>query len=478
MLKVIDLLRLPSMRQGYVAAGHEGVNCTIKKLEIMEEPYPAVRKFLVPSEFMLTNFWSMKEDEQGRFHLVKAMIEEKCAGLGIMSAPHLKNTIDENIIELANQYGFPILYIPKDSRWGDIISEYSVLSHSTMVTSLEGKLEEALNIFAESNIDGSLGTFCGKIGRLLDLPMIMSTDHVYSSNMENINVEQVMAKINLVCQTGRELIISPITIRVNDNNYVLVYFGKMSLTAAYITDGGFHDVLLKVFQKIAPALTKELDKRCTATNKVKEVSGIKDVSDTPKFIALIKAGQKNIEKRLNPAYILYEKNIDMQYCIVLIPDSLHKKSEIYHLYQEMIQRINPDLFIFSRESYETREFLNEIEPLKYMVNTLSYLKGIYAADELPLLYMIAHSPQEYKAHLFPGAGNVKKLDENRVFLDTLRLYAVLHNITDVANLLGIHVNSVKYRVTKAQQCINCKEENMSGEALSIRNLLILEFLVA
>lgn len=466
------------MRQGYVAAGHEGVGCTIKKLEIMEEPYPAVKKFLVPYEFMLTNFWSMKEDEQGRFELVKAMIEKKCAGLGVMSAPHLENTIDERLIELANQYGFPILYIPKDSRWGDIISEYSVLSHATMVTSVEGKLEEVLNAFTDFHMNGSLGVFCGKIGKILGLPVIMSADHVYSSNMENMNVDQVMAKINLVCRTGRESIISPITIRVNDNNHVLVYLGTTSLAAAYIKDNGFHDLILKVFQKIAPALTKELDKRCSVTATEKAGRGKLNFSDTPMFIVLIKTCLKNIEKKLNHDYILYEKNIDMNYCIILIPDGLHKKSEIYHVYQEMIHSMKPDLFIFSRESYETREFLNEIEPLKYMVNTLSYLKGIYAADELPLLYMIAHSPQEYKAHLFPGAGNVKKLEEDIVFLDTLRLYAVLHNITDVANLLGIHVNSVKYRATKALQYINCKEENILGEASSIRNLLILEFLVA
>lgn len=478
MLKVIELLRLPSMRQAYIAAGYEGIYCTIKKLEIMEEPYPSVTKFLVPYGFMLTNFWSMKDDAEGRISLVRAMIEKKCAGLGIMPGPHLDNRIDEKLIELANQYEFPVIYIPADIRWGDIISEYGVLSHSTMMTSMDSKLEEVLNIFAEFHINSNIGVFCGKIGKILSLPVIMSTDTVYSSNTEHINVALIMAKIQLICQNGRSTIISPVTIRVNDHNHVLVYFGKAALTAVYIKNNGFNDPMLKVFQKTAPALTKELDRMCSVSCVRKNSPNMGVFHETPMFVVLIKESRlRNIEKKLGSRHILFEKNVYMNYYIILIPDNLDKKSEIYNVYQDMISKIKPDLFIFSRESYEAREFQNEIEPLKYMVNTLSYLKGIYAADELPLLYMIAHSPYEYKAHLFPGAGSVKKPEEDMAFLDTLRLYAVLHNITDVANLLGIHVNSVKYRAVKALQYINCKEENILGEASSIKNLMILEFLV-
>ena len=91
MLKVVDLLKMPSFGQSYIVAGHDGMFNIVKKLEIMEEPYPAVLEFLVPYEFVLTNFWSMKSNKEGRLSLVKCMIEKRCSGLGIMPGPHLND---------------------------------------------------------------------------------------------------------------------------------------------------------------------------------------------------------------------------------------------------------------------------------------------------------------------------------------------------------------------------------------------------
>jgi len=63
MLKIVDLLKIPSLDKSYIVAGHNGIFNIIKKLEIMEEPYPSVLEFLLPNGFLLTNFWSMKNNK-------------------------------------------------------------------------------------------------------------------------------------------------------------------------------------------------------------------------------------------------------------------------------------------------------------------------------------------------------------------------------------------------------------------------------
>lgn len=75
--------------------------------------------------------------------------------------------------------------------------------------------------------------------------------------------------------------------------------------------------------------------------------------------------------------------------------------------------------------------------MKYAINSLAFLNGVFSADELPLLHILSYSPYEYKAHLFQSLniGSDPK-NEERLFLDTLRLYIVLRNIGDVATLLG------------------------------------------
>ena len=66
MLKVIDLLRLPSLSEAFIAAGAEGMFKIIRKLEVLEEAYPSVVRFLRPNEFYLTNFWSLVDKKEGR----------------------------------------------------------------------------------------------------------------------------------------------------------------------------------------------------------------------------------------------------------------------------------------------------------------------------------------------------------------------------------------------------------------------------
>lgn len=479
MLKVVDLLKLPSMGQGYIVAGHDGMMKTVKKIEIMEEPYPSVIKFLESYGFMLTNFWSMENDKEGRINLVKAMIDKKCAGLGIMPGPHLNNRIDPEIIAVANQSSFPILYIPSNTRWGDMISEYGVFLNSGIVSAGEARMEEALGIFADFHFDNNVGRFCEKLGKLLGLPLIMSTDTVFSSNTENINIALAVAKIQNVCKNGRETMVSPITVRIEDGMFSLVYFGKRSMAAVCIGNVSHHDPQMGTFKKIASAIVKELDRMCSASIYKRNSPSMGILDNTPMYIALVKKQDiRNIEKKLKHDYIIYEKNIYFNYCIILIPDRLEKRSQIYDSYRELMQLLKPDLFIFSQNSYGKREFQNEIEPLKYMLNMLSYLKGIYSIDELPLLQMLSYVPYEYKEHMLPGVKSIKTIkDEDMVFLDTLRLYLVIHNIADVAGLLGIHGNSVKYRAGKALKYINYKDENILGEVPSIRLLLMLEFLV-
>ena len=42
MIRAIDILNLPSMREGYIAAGGNGAYRVIRRFEILEETYPAV----------------------------------------------------------------------------------------------------------------------------------------------------------------------------------------------------------------------------------------------------------------------------------------------------------------------------------------------------------------------------------------------------------------------------------------------------
>jgi len=451
MLKVSELLAIPSLAQSYVVAGHNGIFNTIKKLEVMEEPYPAVLEYLVPNGFLLTNFWSMKQEKQNRIQLVRAMIEARCAGLGIMPGQHLHNIIDEEIIELANSNDFPIIYIAEGVRWGDLISEYCELIGSNMMPVLDTKMDDVLDIFLQFKSCKDINLFCDRASRLLRLPLLMCANTVYNSNFGQINVALVVAKIQAISEQNRQAIISPISVPVDESTLAVVYFGERSIVATCIEPNLLNSNMLHLFHKIAPWMAKELDALCSTPYFVPLSPAISALGETSVYFLLVKYAQaQEIEKKLDSRYIIYERNRFFNYYIILIPDHFAKGSEVYAVYRGLYERLVPDLFILSQNSCSFRDFQKKIEPLKYMINKLSYLKGIFSEDEFPLLYILSYAPFEYKTSLLlrPPALSALRHDDH-TFLDTLRLYIVLRNILDVANFQGIHVNSVKYRVGKA-----------------------------
>ena len=476
MLKVMDLLKMPSLVQGYVAAGHGGIFHVVKKLEVMEEPYPAVLEFLVPSEFMLTNFWSMKDNKEGRLELVRSMIEKKCSGLGIMPGPHLGDQIDPEIIELANEHQFPVLYISSSVRWGNVISEYGVLSYSQMAPSYETSLEEVLQIFSDFHADSNVGRFCREIERTLQLPVIMSTDTVYSGERQPVSVALVIARIQTICQDGRNTLVSPISLRLNDDYLAIAYFGKNSLVVTYVPNNELNQPSLQVFHKIAPVIAKELDRLCPSSYHRKSSQIIASLGESEMYLALVKRDHvREIAKELDYRYLVYEQNTYFHYCILLIPRELGENGQIYLEYQKLCEKLNPDLFLFSSVPLDKKGLQRELEPLKYMVNALSYLDGFYSLDELPLLYILAYAPFEYKNRLFSQTEQMAGR-EDKNFLDTLRLYTVLRNMGHVANLLGIHTNSVKYRLSKALAQLGYEEDSLRGDVYRIQLLLQLELI--
>lgn len=474
-MEVNDFLKIPSLGQSYITAGHDGIFKVIKKIEVIEEPYPAIRDFLVPGSFFLTTFWCMRNDKENRIQMVREMIECRCAGLGIMPAPNLGGMIDEEIITLGNQYGFPVIYIPEGTGWGNIISEYGLLAHNLFSPAANQQMTDVLNLFTEFHAEEDIGNFCRNMSRLLGVPLIVSTDTVYSSDQQDMNVAMIMAKVQSVCQRNTKSFVSPIMIRIDDTHSVVVHFGKKALVIAYTVSRMLDSENFQLFYKIAPAMARELDKYCTNPYSIRGKHFIGDLGDKPMHYVLLKRKNlRQIERELGHPYIIYERNDYLNYCIILIPDEFKKGSEVYPLYREMMDQTQPELFVFSQVSMEKRKLIAKLESIKYMVSTLAYLEGMYSVDELPLLYILAYAPLEYRKHLFGESGTSELWGDDKGFLETLRMYILIRNVMDVGNLQGIHPNSVKYRLKKILSRFGYREEDVLGDLSYIELLMQLE----
>ena len=480
MLKVIDILRFPSMSDGYIAAGGEGVLKIIRNLDVLEESYPSVVRFLRPNEFYFTSFWSLVDNKEGRIKLVEAMIENQCSGIGIMPGVYLKDRIDEEILELGNRKHFPILYIPAAVRWGDLISEYGILASGSTADLTYDRLNGILDIVTQLHENKNINELCRSLSAMIHLPIIITADSVYSYHTEGLNVPVVISRLQNIYQSGRDTSRSPVMVRIDEGRLAVVYVGKSTMLVSCVLTTEVRNSELHLLNQIAPHILSVLDGIYNRPITSPPAINLWKYKDTRMYIALLRGEnyQKNV-REIRGNYILYEQDHFHRYTILLIHDDERKEKNIYSEYQVLSEKYKPDLFVFSQIAVAQSRVVQEISHLRNMVNALSYLRGVFSVDELPLIYMLTYAPQEYDSRLFSSLrdyGNITP--EDSPFLTTLRLYVVIQSISGVASFLGIHVNSVKYRINKALSCLGYDEEISLNQLPYVKLLIELEHIVS
>lgn len=481
MIKVVELLRLPSLKEGYIAAGGNGIYNVIRRFEILEETYPSVVRFLSEGIFYVTNFWSLANDKESRIRLIEEMIEHRCAGIGIMPGAHLDNEIDQEILELANENKFPVLYIPQTVRWGNLLAEYSVVSNNSFDLRERSWLDMALDSFVDFHISRDPGVLCQKISEILHLPVVISAVTVYSHGTEGINVAILISRIQNIRKSGRAILLSPLLVRVDNSRVALVYLGAGSMIACCIDRARAQENILQLYHQIAPFVIRELDQISRINPNKQDHYHFQYSEDRRMYLALVKVENcERVKSIFGKKYIIYESNVYQKYSIVLIPEEkCEKNTSIYDIYYEIMNEIKPDLFVFSQEKYAYQTMSQEIDRIKNLINSLLFLNGCFSTQELSLIYLLANTPQEYEFLLYTAEQNkIKDSSDITPFLNTLRLYFVLRSITDVSHLMGIHVNSVKYRIDKALQYLGMEEEMPVSEVPYLQLLLLLEHFVA
>jgi len=476
MKNIMDLMKLPAMKTSYIIAGSQGIFNNVKRMDIQEISCPEVNKFLLKSEIMFTTFWNAKDDLE-RINLVKAMINNGCAGIGIMPGPYLNNQIDKEIIDLGNENSFPIIYIPSDIRWSDIVNQFSLLLDSEKDSMLECKLAELFKIFYDFNESKNIEILCDSFSTFFDLPTIIKTDDIFfSKNIDKSDISIITSKL-LSAHNVRDNINMPITIVSKKNNLIVSYYNQNSLIAIYINSKMIDSNNVTNFHKIALIVLNELDKISRKKNIIKNSNIFKSEKILPcRVILLRKANVNLLVDKLKRQYIFYEQNDFNDYLIMLVPNIYSDEKLLFKEFNKIIADSETDIFVFSDLLWTEKEINRQINMLKYNIVSLLFIKGIYSLEELPILNFINYAPFDYKENIF----NFYKEDLNVYtglqFFDTLRLYLVIRNINSLSSLLDIHPNSVKYRISKCLKSYDNSTMSNLNDISSLKYLTILELL--
>lgn len=171
-ITVEDALTLPCLHGARLVAGKGGKDNLIRVVNIME--VPDIFRWMRGGEFLLTTGYPLRDDPHGLPTLLQRLAERGLAALGVKVGPYLDRLSTETLT-IAEELGFPLVELPADVMFNDILSEVlgTVLNRQALELDRSRAIHEELTAVALSGgsyqeIIDVLGDLSGCAGAVLD----------------------------------------------------------------------------------------------------------------------------------------------------------------------------------------------------------------------------------------------------------------------------------------------------------------------
>jgi PucR family transcriptional regulator, purine catabolism regulatory protein len=491
---------------------------------------PDIIKWLKGNELILTSFYPIKDDLEAQKNLVRQLYEVGSAALAIK--PHrFVNEIPQAVLEEAEKYGFPIIEIPEQVSYMDILIPVMNTIFDTKVV-LQKDLEMANQLLLSISLNSSgIERFIESLSHLTKNQITVESLYSFikvppsSLLMDDLSNDQVQ-ELNLINRPIRlsrklesqevECIVAPILLE-----------GKVFGT---ITCWGINkdhlEIDLAILERASTLLALEF-LRLKAKNDVEleyKSEFLRDLilNDDLSIEDLQERGEK------------YRFVSGLHYVCLIIHFNVDHQQEDYKL--ELMNRIESSLHYFRpnaitgyiRKSLcilyplvntDYDEIINESESVyKHLKKTLNpshefhmavgrYLPGIKGLrdsfhdaenaillgkslwedrhiihyNDLGVYLLIAQNPNNNLLKEFFGrtVGVLDQYDENNSLdlVKTLRTYFQQDEaLTKTASVLYVHVNTVKYRIRKIEQLTGLSLQNSEGKLMLHMGLKVFDFL--
>lgn len=118
-ITVSEALKIGPLKRSKLIAGAGGLGNVIRHVTIMDTP--DIKKWLKGGEFLLTNVFVIKDDPNAQIELIREISTQQVSALGIKLKRYVE-TVPAEMLALADQYDLPIIEIPIDCAWIDVMN--------------------------------------------------------------------------------------------------------------------------------------------------------------------------------------------------------------------------------------------------------------------------------------------------------------------------------------------------------------------
>ena len=118
-MDIQDALTIGDLTKSTIVAGSKGITRNITSIEVME--VPEVVNWVTAGILIMTTFYSIKDDEEKQIEIVQKLIDKQAAGI-VIKLGRFVNELPEKMLGIANQENFPIIIIPKDVSYINVLA--------------------------------------------------------------------------------------------------------------------------------------------------------------------------------------------------------------------------------------------------------------------------------------------------------------------------------------------------------------------
>ena len=118
-IRLSDVLKLPALARARVVGGAAGLDRPVRSVNVME--VPDILDWVKPDELLLTTAYPLRDDPVALEALVPHLAERGLAGIAIKPVRYIK-TIPAGMIEAADRERFPLIELPGEASFNEIIN--------------------------------------------------------------------------------------------------------------------------------------------------------------------------------------------------------------------------------------------------------------------------------------------------------------------------------------------------------------------
>ena len=224
--KVKEFLLADYMKGAVLLGGKAGINRHINRITVFDSPDGM--KFLKGNEIVLTSSYALIEIE----NMANFMNELYNANVSCMA---FKNkyigNITSKMIEIADELDFPLIEVPKEITWAEIISEFycQLFSHQYEVISFTEKVHTTFNDMVLNGV--SIDEIAKKLYELIRHPVVLLNE--FYEVMDSIGID--LNKLNSSKNISETIL--QYKLILNKYNYCYTIFNNSRLLIKQIGSG-------------------------------------------------------------------------------------------------------------------------------------------------------------------------------------------------------------------------------------------------